>query len=71
MASHPRVYRHPWSSLSAWSFLKSLVETPAVSLLTPTQRHAAILQQCLNELPEARGNLMHDLHTAAFMRDMG
>jgi uncharacterized protein len=40
-------------------------------MLTPTRRHAAVLRQCLDELPEARGNLMPDLHTATLMREHG
>jgi predicted nucleic acid-binding protein len=40
-------------------------------VLTATDRHGAVLSACLAEVPEARGNLMHDLHTAALMREHG
>jgi predicted nucleic acid-binding protein len=40
-------------------------------VLQPTQRHTAVLAQTLSELPDLRGNLMHDLHTAVLMREHG
>jgi predicted nucleic acid-binding protein len=30
-----------------------------------------VLRQCLAEVPGARGNLMHNLHTAVLMREHG
>jgi predicted nucleic acid-binding protein len=30
-----------------------------------------VLQQTLGELPDLRGNVMHDLHTAVLMREHG
>lgn len=71
VSTHPRVYRNPWESTMAWRFLETLLESPGSSLLVPTRRHAAVLGQCLGELPEARGNLIHDLHIAALMREHG
>ena len=47
--------------------LKSL----SFDLLTVTPRHAAVLAQTLNELPDVSGNLIHDLHTAVLMREHG
>lgn len=37
----------------------------------PMPRHTAILQGVLEELPDIRGNLVHDLHTAVLMREHG
>lgn len=71
VTTHPRVYHRPWDSEASWGFLEALLASPSLSLLTPTPRHAEVLQQCLADLPEARGNLMHDLHTAALMREHG
>ena len=48
-----------------------LLESPGFSMLTATLRHAAVLTQTLSELPDIRGNLVHDLHTAALMREHG
>ena len=40
-------------------------------LLDPTERHTEALAGCLAGVPEARANLLHDLHTAALMREHG
>ncbi len=71
VATHPRVYCHPWTSQAAWGFIESLLACPGLSVLTAIRRHAVVLAQCLDELPEARGNLMHNLHTAVLMREHG
>ena len=42
-----------------------------VSLLLPPRRHAAVLEQTVRELPDIRGNQMHDMHTAVLMREHG
>ena len=44
--------------------------SPGFELLA-TRRHAAILEQTVAELPDVRGNQMHDLHTAVLMREHG
>lgn len=69
VSTHPRVSRNPWSSPAAWDFLEKLLSCPGLSVLAATGRHAAVLKQCLDEMPETRGNLVHDLHTAALMRE--
>jgi hypothetical protein len=71
VSTHPKVYRHPWNSEAAWPFLETLLACPGLSVLTETRRHAAVLRQCLDEMPETRGNLIHDLHTATLMREHG
>ena len=40
-------------------------------MLRATDRHRAVLTQTLSELPDVRGNLIHDLHTAVLMREHG
>ena len=40
-------------------------------MLYPTSRHSEVLAQTLSELPEVRGNLFYDLHTAVLMREHG
>ncbi len=51
-------------------FITALVASPGFELLA-TRRHAAILEQTVAELPDVRGNQMHDLHTAVLMREHG
>lgn len=71
VATHPRVYARPWSAGEAHGFLDAAMNAPSARLLTPSERHADVLAQCLAELPETRGNLVHDLHTAVLMREHG
>ena len=40
-------------------------------MLLATPHHSAVLKQTLSELPDLRGNVMHDLHTAVLMRENG
>ena len=55
----------------AWGFLEFLLESPSFSILTHTERHAEVLIQTAIELPDVRGSLAHDLHTAVLMREHG
>ena len=71
VTTHPRYLRSPWTPRHAWQFLEALLHTPGFELLTATPRHAEVLAQTLAEIPEARGNLIHDLHTAVLMREHG
>jgi hypothetical protein len=71
VSTHARLFVRPWSIESALGFLEVLLGAPSTSLLVPTPRHAAVLAQCVEEIPEARGNLVHDLHTAVLMREHG
>ena len=40
-------------------------------MLVATPRHSTVLKQTLSELPDLRGKVMHDLHTAVLMRENG
>ncbi len=71
VSTHPRVYRSPRSSPEAWQFLEAVLESPGVTLLGPTPRHPVVLRETLEELPDLRGNIVHDLHTAVLMREHG
>lgn len=42
-----------------------------MTLLGPTPRHPVVLRETLDELPDLRGNIVHDLHTAVLMREHG
>ncbi|HVS15697.1 MAG TPA: TA system VapC family ribonuclease toxin [Thermoanaerobaculia bacterium] len=71
VSTHPRVFRQPWTAVAARGFLDALLAAPGVALLGPTERHLRVLRESLEELPDLRGNLMHDLHTAVVMREHG
>ncbi len=71
VTTHPRVMRKPWSAPAAWGFVKVLLASPGLGLLTATQRHAEVAAQVVAELPHLAGNLFHDAHTAILMREHG
>jgi uncharacterized protein len=71
VATHPRVYARPRSAAEAHAFVDALLRSPNVRLLAHTERHAQALAGCLADVPEARGHLLHDLHTATLMREHG
>lgn len=71
VVTHPRVLRKPWSSSAAGEFLEVLQQAPGLSLLTPTDRHAAVLAEVMSEVPMLVGNLWHDAETAVLMREHG
>ena len=67
--THPRHLPEPLRPQDAWDFVKRLLESPGFRVLRPTDRHGEFLTQTLAELPNLRGNVMHDLHTAVLMRE--
>ena len=71
VTTHARAPVHPWTLRKAWEFLAALLASPGFDLLVATPRHAAVLAQTVAELPDVRGNLAHDLHTAVLMREHG
>lgn len=71
VSTHARVFRSPWTSSAASSFIEHLLAAPGFEVLVATPRHSAVLAQTLAELPDLRGNVMHDLHTAVLMREHG
>lgn len=71
VASHPRIFRKPWSGPEGWRFLERLLASPGFAPLGPTPRHARVLEQTLSEMPELRGRFMHDVHIAVLMREYG
>ena len=70
-STHSRIFSSPWSPRDAWRFLDMLLGSPGFEMLRATDRHRAVLTQTLSELPDVRGNLIHDLHTAVLMREHG
>ena len=71
VSTHLRVFRSPWNAGLAWSFIDSILAAPGFALLTETSRHRAVLEQTIAELPDLRGNILHDAHTAVIMRENG
>jgi predicted nucleic acid-binding protein len=55
----------------AWEFIEALLASPGLSILLPTDRHAAVAGEVFAELPHLAGNVIHDAHTAVLMREHG
>jgi toxin-antitoxin system PIN domain toxin len=71
VVTHPRVLRVPFETAGALSFLEALLASPSLSILSETPRHLEVLMDVVNEVPLLAGNLYHDAHTAALMREHG
>ena len=71
VSTHARAFRSPWTAAAAWGFIANLLASPGFAMLVATPRHAAVLARTLTELPDLRGNVMHDVHTAVLMREHG
>lgn len=62
VTTHPRVFRRPWPAARAWQFVEALLLSPGLSILLPTDRHAAVAAEVFEELPHLAGNVIHDAH---------
>jgi toxin-antitoxin system PIN domain toxin len=71
VVTHPRVLRQPWTMPEAVGFLKAIHNSPSLSFLIPTERHAAVLTDVVTEVAGLSGNIVHDTHTAVLMREHG
>ncbi len=71
VVTHPRVLRQPWSAPNAWQFLAGVQASPGLAMLVPTERHGAVLESVIAEVPHMAGNLLHDVTTAVLMREHG
>jgi uncharacterized protein len=63
--------KRAWRIRSAWDFIATLLESPGLDILVPTERHASVAGHVLSEHPELAGNILHDAHTAILMREHG
>lgn len=71
VVTHPRVFADPWRVADAWRFVDLLLASASVQVLVQTPRHAGTAAGVLQETAGLSGNLLHDVHTAALMREHG
>jgi toxin-antitoxin system PIN domain toxin len=71
VATHSKVWKRPWTATAAWRFVQTILEAPGFSILNPTPKHSEIIDQILREVPGLQGNIFHDVHTAALLREHG
>lgn len=71
VSTYPRVLKSPWTTEAAVRFTLSLLGSLGFQMLVATLRHAAMLTRTVKELPDVRGSVFHDLHTAVLMLEHG
>lgn len=71
VTTHRHVLRKPCSAGEAWAILEAFFASPGLELLIPTDRHAAVAAEVLQQVPSLAGNVIHDFHTAVLMREHG
>jgi len=70
IVTHPSIFITPTPLGLALDALDRLLDAEGCWLLTPTQRHPQLLREVL-VASKATGNLVHDAHIAALMREHG
>jgi hypothetical protein len=71
VTTHPSIFRRPFSAPDAWSFLDSVFASPALGMITETERHLHVAQEVFAQMPRLVGNVVFDVHTAVLMRENG
>jgi toxin-antitoxin system PIN domain toxin len=71
VTTHPRVFRNPWRAEDSWGFIESLLASPSLGVLVHGERHDEHLAKLVRDLPDVRGNHIHDAHTAVLMSEHG
>lgn len=71
VATHHTIFGRPLTLGEAWSLIENLRASPSFGMLTETDRHAEVVRELAREHPRVPGNLAHDLHIAALMREHG
>lgn len=70
VVTHPRVFSPPVPSAIALADLGEILASPALVLLSETERHAEILERVVRD-SGVTGNLLHDAHIAALCIEHG
>jgi len=71
VVTHPRVLTKPWAVTEARRFVDVLRTAPGLEILVETDRHPDVLASVLESMPHLAGNILHDVHTAALMKEHG
>jgi toxin-antitoxin system PIN domain toxin len=70
IATNPAIFARPWDADAALDVVDAWLAQPAVTVVHPTARHAAVLRDLLGPLGTA-GNLTSDAHLAALAIEHG
>jgi toxin-antitoxin system PIN domain toxin len=70
IATNRAIYERPWDATDALDLVDSWLAQPPVTVVHPTNRHAAVMRDLLTPLGAA-GNLTSDAHLAALAIEHG
>lgn len=71
IVTHPKVHQRPLTLEAALADLRPYLECPGCHLLTHTPQHYQILEAVVRDVPTISGNLIHDCHYAALLKEHG
>jgi toxin-antitoxin system PIN domain toxin len=71
VSTHRRVFRAPLTLEQAWSFADAVISSRSIGVLAPSAAHRETLADLVANHAMLAGNVLHDLHTAALMREHG
>lgn len=71
VTTHPRVFRKPLTASDSWGFITSILASRGVGILSEGEGHPETVTEIVAALPHLSGNLVHNAHVAALMREHG
>lgn len=71
VSTHTQIFPRPLTLPEAWQFVTAVLASPTCDLLIETDRHVEVLEALVAAHPRLSGNPVHDLHTAALMKEHG
>jgi len=71
VTTHPKVFPKPLTWQEALGFVAGILKSPNVKILYEGEGHCEVLQDVLRLLRIPQGNLMHDAHIAALLKENG
>jgi hypothetical protein len=71
VSTHAQVFPNPLEFGASVSFVFRLLDSPGCGVLIETERHSEVLVELSQAYPRLAGNLVHDFHIAALMKEHG
>lgn len=71
VSTHPKVFPKPLSVRVAREWIATAIASASAGILLETERHADILADIIADHPRLGGNVVHDVHIAALMKESG
>lgn len=71
VSTHRRILPRPLTHDQAWAWVRSLLQTRNLQVLTESDRHGGVVAEVASRHPGLSGNAVHDFHIAALMLEHG